>query len=332
MNNTDDEAGYNLIIFFYHHGYLLQLTSRYPNLNFQLCSSLRQMNCIYMLPNLEKQLLMFPEFWVTLGSNLLPRKSVHLTVLSDNTTIQILQVLKVKVKWHAGCMNVHQTWCPLTECSFHFHKPSPMMFQRIWQCLTNANWNLKLTSVGNCSPWWSTFEEFSSWMNPGLLCTSHMQTVCVALYRPSANASIVNWTPCWGYGMGRRKLKTMSMDALNWWHFDCTEMPWQDPLSFAAITSCCSLAPFCKDLYTIPGSWKLPSSCMAFILTTCHALSMFGMLWNDAYDSTFQFLPKSSNKFYVLWRWKCTLCISILISHTCQVYGFSWQRFSRAGF
>ncbi len=40
--------------------------------------------------------------------------------------------------------------------------------------------------------------------------------------------------------------------------------------SSTTITSCCSMimhSPMCKDLYTIPGSWKHPSSCMASILT-----------------------------------------------------------------
>ncbi len=45
--------------------------------------------------------------------------------------------------------------------------------------------------------------------------------------------------------------------------------------------------PCCKDLYTIPGSWKHNR--------TCHPLSMFGMLWIGVYDSVFQFLPISSN-------------------------------------
>ncbi len=81
--------------------------------------------------------------------------------------------------------------------------------------------------------------------------------------------------------------------------FECTEIPWRDPEPH-----CCAInpqpsphvaalkctAPCCKDLYTIPGSWQHPSSCMASILTgNSHPLSMFGMLWIGVYDSGFQF-------------------------------------------
>ncbi len=37
--------------------------------------------------------------------------------------------------WHADCRNVHQSYCPWTECSFHCHKLSPVSFLRIWQYL-----------------------------------------------------------------------------------------------------------------------------------------------------------------------------------------------------
>jgi hypothetical protein len=72
-------------------------------------------------------------------------------------------------------------------------------------------------------------------------------------------------------------------------------------------THCCvihlSPSPLCfsilmhspKDLYTIPRSWKWPCSSMASILTRCHPLSLFGMLWINMYDSVFQFPPISSN-------------------------------------
>ncbi len=33
----------------------------------------------------------------------------------------------------------------------------------------------------------------------------------------------------WGYGMGRRMLWTTNTGAFYWWHFECTEIPWQDP-------------------------------------------------------------------------------------------------------
>ncbi len=49
----------------------------------------------------------------------------------------------------------------------------------------------------------------------------------------------------------------------------------------------------CKDLYTIPGSWKFLHG--QHTHRTCHPLSMFGILWIGVYDSVFQFLPISSN-------------------------------------
>ncbi len=56
-------------------------------------------------------------------------------------------------------------------------------------------------------------------------------------------------------------------------HRDTVKRSWGPLLchSSTTITSCCSMimqGPCCKDLYTIPGSWKHPSSCsMASILT-----------------------------------------------------------------
>ncbi len=35
--------------------------------------------------------------------------------------------------WHVDCRNVHQSCYPWIECSFLYHKPSPKVFQRIWQ-------------------------------------------------------------------------------------------------------------------------------------------------------------------------------------------------------
>ncbi len=56
------------------------------------------------------------------------------------------------------------------------------------------------------------------------------------------------------------------------------------------------MAPCCKDLYTIPGSWKHLSSCMASILTghVTHwaCLGCSGSAYTTA---CFQFLPISSN-------------------------------------
>ncbi len=41
--------------------------------------------------------------------------------------------------WHADCRNVHQSCCPWIECSFLYHKPSPKVFQRIWQYIQPAS-------------------------------------------------------------------------------------------------------------------------------------------------------------------------------------------------
>ena len=81
-------------------------------------------------------------------------------------------------------------------------------------------------------------------------------------------------------------------------HRDTMKWSW-GPLSChssASITSCFSIIHPChKDLYTTPGGWKCPRSSMACILTRCHPLSWFGMLWINMYDSVFQFPPISSN-------------------------------------
>ncbi len=42
----------------------------------------------------------------------------------------------------------------------------------------------------------------------------------------------------WGYGMGRHMLWTMNTGAFYWWHFKCTEIPWQDPEAH-----CCAIHP-----------------------------------------------------------------------------------------
>ncbi len=41
--------------------------------------------------------------------------------------------------WHADCRNVHQSCCLWIECSFLYHKPSPKVFQRIWQYIQPAS-------------------------------------------------------------------------------------------------------------------------------------------------------------------------------------------------
>ncbi len=42
----------------------------------------------------------------------------------------------------------------------------------------------------------------------------------------------------WGYGMGRCMLWTTNTGAFYWWHFECTEIPWQDPEAH-----CCAIHP-----------------------------------------------------------------------------------------
>ena len=76
--------------------------------------------------------------------------------------------------------------------------------------------------------------------------------------------------------MGRHKLRTMNIIAFYRWQFECTEIPWRDPEAHCRaihlppsphISAWQCTAPCQKDLYTIPGSWKCPSSSMACILT-----------------------------------------------------------------
>jgi hypothetical protein len=98
---------------------------------------------------------------------------------------------------------------------------------------------------------------------------------------------------------GQAKLQTTNTIAFYQWQFECTKILWRDPEAHChAIHPPPSPHVSCrKDLYTIPGSWKCPSSSMARILTRCvtHWAYMFGMLWIDVYDSVFQFPPIPSD-------------------------------------
>ncbi len=96
-------------------------------------------------------------------------------------------------------------------------------------------------------------------------------------------------------------LWTMNPGAFYWWHFECTEIPWRDPEAH-----CCAIlpwpsctAPCCKDLYTIPGRWKHPSSCMASILTghVTHwaCLGCSGSAYMTACSSSCQYPATSHN-------------------------------------
>ncbi len=52
--------------------------------------------------------------------------------------------------WHADCRNVHQSCCPLIECSFLYHKPSPKALRRIWQYIQPAS--QRQTTCNHTSP------------------------------------------------------------------------------------------------------------------------------------------------------------------------------------
>ncbi len=52
------------------------------------------------------------------------------------------------------------------------------------------------------------------------------------------------------------------------------------------------MAPCCKDLYTIPRSWKHPSSCMASILTD---MSPLEHVWDALYRLIQQCVPVPAN-------------------------------------
>ncbi len=141
------------------------------------------------------------------------------------------------------------------------------------------------------------------------------QTTCMALC-----GWVICWCQCfgssgswwwWGYGMGMRMLWTTNTGAFYWCHFECTEIPWWDPEAH-----CCAIhprpsphvaawyctAPCCKDLYTIPGSWKHPSYCMDSKLTrhVTHwaCLGCSGSAYTTACSSSCQY-PATSHS---LWR------------------------------
>jgi hypothetical protein len=79
----------------------------------------------------------------------------------------------------------------------------------------------------------------------------------------------------WGYGMGRHKLWTTNLNAFYPWQFESTEILRRDPKAHCRIIrpppshvpAWWCTAPCRKDLYTIPGSRKCPSSSIGYILT-----------------------------------------------------------------
>ncbi len=103
----------------------------------------------------------------------------------------------------------------------------------------------------------------------------------------------------WGYGVGRCMLWTKNPVAFYWWHFECTEILWQD-----LEAHCCVIPPRLSPHVAYdnarPHVARICTKKSQFLYgqhthRTCHPLSMFGMLWIGVYDSVFQFLPISSN-------------------------------------
>ncbi len=109
---------------------------------------------------------------------------------------------------------------------------------------------------------------------------SHLREAHLPARRPHQDLDLVCGCQCcessgpW-WRWGRRMLWTTNKGAFYWWHFECTDIPWRKPEAY-----CCAIhprpsphiaawyvAPCCKDLYAISGSWKHPSSCMASMLT-----------------------------------------------------------------
>jgi len=141
----------------------------------------------------------------------------------------------------------------------------------------------------------------------------------------------------WGYGMGRRILWTQVhfIDGILRY---CDEILRPIAVPFIhdhhLILQMIMHGSMLKDLYTIPGSWKHPSSCRASILTAHVPLSMFGMLWISVYNSVFQFLPISNNFTKPLKRpqsttWS-TLCKGDVLR--CTAWGKWWSHQILTGF
>ncbi len=91
------------------------------------------------------------------------------------------------------------------------------------------------------------------------------------------------------------------------------------------------MAPCCKDLYTIPGSWKHPSSCMASILTghVTHwaCLGCSGSAYTTACSSSCQY-PATSHSH---WRGVDNL-INSMRRRCCTAWGKWWSHQILTGF
>ncbi len=63
--------------------------------------------------------------------------------------------------WHADCRNLHQSCCLWIECSFLYHKPSPNVFQRIWQYIQPASQPQTTCNHTSPGPWKAAFQVCS---------------------------------------------------------------------------------------------------------------------------------------------------------------------------
>ncbi len=127
---------------------------------------------------------------------------------------------------------------------------------------------------------WHFGEVFSSRMNPGFHCTGQMADSVYGVVWVSSLLMSTLWIEWPMVVVGLWYGQAYVMDNEHWcillmsfWMHRDTVTRSRGPLlvhSSTIISSCCSIimpGPCCKDLYTIPGSWKHPSSCLASILT-----------------------------------------------------------------
>ncbi len=150
----------------------------------------------------------------------------------------------------------------------------------------HPHWGLDLTAVRRRKPTWvgkcshsmasGTLERCSlhGWIS-GFHCTGQMADSVYGVVWVSGLLMSTLWIewPMVAVGLWYGQAYVMDKEhrcillMAFWMHRDTVTRSWGPLLchSSMTITSCCSM--ICKDLYTIPGSWKHPSSCMASILT-----------------------------------------------------------------
>ncbi len=132
---------------------------------------------------------------------------------------------------------------------------------------------------------WHFGEVFSSRMNPGFHCTGQMVDsvygVCVG--ERFTDVNVVNRVAHGGGGVmvwaglcyGQRTQVHFIDGILNAQRYrdeilSPIVVPFIHNHHLVLQHDNARTAPCCKELYTIPGSWKYPSSCMASILTAGH--------------------------------------------------------------